>query len=67
MQYRTIRAAASAEFVEKRSRFIGYISPVTTQQGRDSVHRFDKVEALGRDAQCPGIYNQKWQHLPLFG
>ena len=32
MQYRTIRAAASAEFVEKRSRFIGYISPVTTQQ-----------------------------------
>ena len=32
MQYRTIRAAASAEFVEKRSRFIGYISPVTTQE-----------------------------------
>ena len=58
MQYRTIRAAASAEFVEKRSRFIGYISPVTTQQ--DAV-------ALGRNAQCPGIYNKRWQHLPLFG
>ena len=29
--YRTIRQAASAEFVEKRSRFIGHICPVTTQ------------------------------------
>lgn len=30
--YRTIRRAASAEFVEKKSRFIGHICPVTTQQ-----------------------------------
>lgn len=30
MEYRTIRKAASAEFVEKRSHFIGYISPVKT-------------------------------------
>ena len=30
MEYKTIRKAASAEFVEKRSRFISYISPVTT-------------------------------------
>ena len=32
MQYRTVRGAASAEFVEKRSRFIGYISPASTQE-----------------------------------
>lgn len=29
--YRTIRASASDEFVEKKSRFIGHISPVKTQ------------------------------------
>ncbi len=32
VQYRTVRGAASAEFVEKRSRFIGYISPASTQE-----------------------------------
>lgn len=67
MQYRTIRAAASAEFVEKRSRFIGYISPVTTQQ--DAIAFIDSIKSKHWDAtaQCPGIYNRKWQHLPLFG
>ena len=30
--YKTIRKAASAEFVEKHSRFIGYIAPVTTAE-----------------------------------
>lgn len=30
--YRTIRAAAQAEFVEKRSRFIGHALPVTTEE-----------------------------------
>ena len=29
--YKTIRAFASAELIEKRSRFIGYAKPVTTQ------------------------------------
>ncbi|MBR4728522.1 MAG: YigZ family protein [Clostridia bacterium] len=29
-QYKTVRAAAQAEFIVKKSRFIGYISPVTT-------------------------------------
>lgn len=29
--YKTIRAAASAELIEKRSRFIGYSKPVSTQ------------------------------------
>ena len=31
-KYKTVRAFASAEFVEKKSRFIGYIAPVTTAE-----------------------------------
>ena len=31
-QYQTLRAAAQAEFVEKRSRFIGYAMPVKTSE-----------------------------------
>ena len=30
--YRTIRGEGQAEFVEKRSRFIGHALPVTTEQ-----------------------------------
>ncbi len=30
--YKTVRAEASAEFVEKKSRFIGYISPASTSE-----------------------------------
>ena len=30
--YKTIRTAAQDEFVEKKSRFIGHICPVTTQE-----------------------------------
>ena len=48
MQYRTIRATASAEFVEKRSRFIGYISPVTTQQ--DAIAFIDSIKSKHWDA-----------------
>ena len=48
MQYRTIRAAASAEFVEKRSRFIGYISPVTTQE--DAAAFIDCIRSKHWDA-----------------
>ena len=36
--YKTIRESANAQFVEKRSRFIGYIAPVTTaQQAQDFI------------------------------
>ena len=30
--YKTVRNAANDEFVEKRSRFIGYVKPVTTEE-----------------------------------
>lgn len=32
MRYLTVRKEAEAEFVEKRSRFIGYVRPVTTEE-----------------------------------
>ena len=31
-EYRTIASQAQDEFVEKRSRFIGYAKPVTTEE-----------------------------------
>ena len=40
--YKTIRAAASDEFVEKKSRFIGHICPVTTQEQAVAVIREKK-------------------------
>ena len=30
--YKTVRAAASGELTEKRSRFIGYCKPVSTEE-----------------------------------
>ncbi|MBE6753661.1 MAG: YigZ family protein [Ruminococcaceae bacterium] len=32
MEYRTVAVEAQDEFIEKRSRFIGYIKPVTTEE-----------------------------------
>ena len=48
MEYKTIRRAASAEFVEKRSRFIGYISPVTTPE--QAAEFIDSVKSRHWDA-----------------
>ena len=48
MEYKTIRRAASAEFVEKRSRFIGYISPVTTP--KQAAEFIDSVKSRHWDA-----------------
>ncbi|MBQ7548707.1 MAG: YigZ family protein [Clostridia bacterium] len=36
LEYRTVKKEASAEFVEKRSRFIGYIKPVRSREEADS-------------------------------
>ena len=32
MSYKTIRSRAEASFIEKKSEFIGYISPATTEE-----------------------------------
>lgn len=42
-EYRTIKQEASDEFVEKKSRFIGYIKPVKTQQ-----EALDFIESIKR-------------------
>ena len=42
--YRTIRSAASAEFIEKKSRFIGHICPVASQEQATEFIRQKKSE-----------------------
>jgi len=46
--YQTVPHAASAEFVERRSRFLGYIRPVTTQEEADAF--VDEIRAMHRTA-----------------
>ena len=48
MTYQTVPCAASAEFVERRSRFIGYIRPVATQAAADAF--VEEVRAMHRTA-----------------
>lgn len=46
--YKTIRMSASDELVEKRSRFIGYVKPVSTQQ--DAVDFINEIKSKHWDA-----------------
>ena len=46
--YKTVPCAASAEFVEKKSRFIGYVSPVKTREEADAF--VEKIRSLHRTA-----------------
>ena len=48
MEYRTIAKASSDEFVEKKSRFIGYIKPVTTQD--EAVTFINEIKSKHWDA-----------------
>lgn len=48
MEYRTISKSASDEFVEKKSRFIGYIKPVTTQA--EAVAFINEIKSKHWDA-----------------
>ena len=47
-EYTTIRAAASDEFFERRSRFIGYIAPVRTEE--EAAAFISEKKALHWDA-----------------
>ena len=47
--YRTIAAPAKDEFIEKKSRFIGYIAPVTTEQ--EAAAFIELVRARHREAR----------------
>ena len=46
--YKTIAAAASDEFVEKKSRFIGFIAPVTTEE--EAVAFINSIREKHREA-----------------
>ena len=46
--YKTVPCAASAEFVERRSRFLGYIRPVTTQEAADAF--VEEIRSMHRTA-----------------
>lgn len=48
MEYRTVKKEASDEFVEKKSRFIGYIKPVTNQE--DAVAFINEIKSKHWDA-----------------
>ena len=48
MEYKTVNTEASAEFTEKRSRFIGYIKPVTTKN--EAVDFINEIRSKHWDA-----------------
>lgn len=48
MEYITVRSETSAEFIEKRSRFIGYIKPVTTEE--EAIAFIESLRAKHWDA-----------------
>lgn len=48
MEYKTVSKSASNEFVEKKSRFIGYIKPVTTQA--EAVAFINEIKSKHWDA-----------------
>lgn len=48
MEYRTIAAPAEAKFIEKKSEFIGYVAPVSTEE--EAVAFVNEIRALHRKA-----------------
>ena len=48
MEYKTIKSAGSAEFVERKSRFIGYSCPVTTEE--EAVRFINEIKSKHWDA-----------------
>ena len=52
MNYITIKSPAKASFIEKRSEFIGYLSPVTTND--EAVEFINSIKAEHRDVDRDG-------------
>lgn len=48
MEYKTIRQKAEDEFIERRSRFIGHIAPVKTEE--EALAFLEEVRAANREA-----------------
>ena len=47
--YRTVAAPAEDEFTEKKSRFIGYIAPVSTEQ--EAASFIEEIRTRHREAR----------------
>lgn len=47
-EYKTVKQRASDEFIEKKSRFIGYIAPVETEE--EAIAFINEIRAKHRDA-----------------
>lgn len=47
-EYKTVKQRASDEFIEKKSRFIGYIAPVSTES--EAIDFINEIRAKHRDA-----------------
>ena len=52
MNYTTIKALAKASFIEKRSEFIGYLCPVSTND--EAVNFINNIKAEHRKAKHNG-------------
>ena len=65
-EYKTVRKNAQDQFVEKRSRFIGYACPVQTEQEALDFITSKKIRALGCQSQRLCVYPAR-RHHALFG
>lgn len=48
MDYKTVKSAASVQYIDRRSQFIGYIKPVQTEE--EAVAYINEIKAAHRDA-----------------
>jgi putative IMPACT (imprinted ancient) family translation regulator len=65
--YMTVENESSDEFVEKKSRFIGYVKPVKTEE--EAIEFVNKIKSKHSDARhnpyayivsCDGVTNQRY-------
>ena len=63
MSYKTIRNRCEASFIEKKSEFIGYLCPVTTEQ--EAIDFINEIRSMHRKAThncyCYSLYSPSYQ------
>ena len=60
-EYKTVEFESKDEFVEKKSRFIGYVKPVKTQEEATNFINSIKSKHLGRY----GVLRNNWYELSV--
>ena len=66
-QYRTVKNEAEDEFVERRSRFIGRVKPVKTEEDAVSFYTGVQIQILGCFSQCLRLFSERRQCSAVFG